>query len=177
MSNFYIIFLILVLLGADFYQYPHGWFLIEDTHTLQELQTDPPNIQRYQGKFKPNYLNKAYLKSGYDIGHLVPADDFPGPDTFQHKNARPQLPSLNRTDWRLLEQTLQKQKGRTVTVPIDSEHKLSNLVSIPDYFLKITKDVNYLADNKTGQIITISDRERHKLIPLLETEVQEFLGE
>ena len=48
-----------------------------------------------------------YTNTGYDRGHMVPAADADSPqemsDTFYMTNMTPQLPSVNRVAWRMLE--------------------------------------------------------------------------
>jgi len=57
--------------------------------------------------------NSDYETTGYDKGHLVPAEDASTPqemhDTFLLSNMTPQEPRLNRIAWRMLEETVHKQ--------------------------------------------------------------------
>lgn len=52
-----------------------------------------------------------YVGSGYDKGHMAPADDFAADagemsDSFSMANMAPQLPGLNRAQWEHLEETV-----------------------------------------------------------------------
>ena len=53
-----------------------------------------------------------YYKSGYDMGHMAPAGDAKTHeamyDSFLLSNMTPQVPSLNRESWRLLEGSVRK---------------------------------------------------------------------
>jgi len=56
----------------------------------------------------PMLTNKDYAGSGYDKGHLVPAEDFAYDDslqnlTFRFYNCIPQTPNLNRGKWKGIE--------------------------------------------------------------------------
>lgn len=58
--------------------------------------------------------NKDYLKSGYDRGHLVNAEDFAfdcemEKCTFSYYNCIPQHPKLNRGSWKSWETTIRKE--------------------------------------------------------------------
>ncbi len=57
--------------------------------------------------------DKDYLHSGYDRGHLVPAEDLAYSDslqglTFSYYNCVPQLPKLNRGKWKKYENKVRK---------------------------------------------------------------------
>lgn len=54
-----------------------------------------------------------YNKSGYDIGHLAPAEDFAYSgklmkSTFKYYNALPQTPNLNRGNWKKVESAVRR---------------------------------------------------------------------
>ena len=93
-----------------------------------------------------------YAKSGYDIGHQAPAQDFAWSvdemsDSFSLANMAPQLPHLNRDGWEGLEQAVRdwsRTKG-TVTIfvgPIlaNGEPTIGkNKVTVPTAFYKIVE--------------------------------------
>ena len=93
--------------------------------------------------------HKAYYRSGYDRGHLVPAADMKlnytsMSETFFMSNMSPQKPSFNRGVWKSLEnhmRSLVEQNGMAyiVTAPLLSEElaKLPSGISIPNHFYKI----------------------------------------
>ena len=95
-----------------------------------------------------------YAKSGYDMGHMGPADDFQWNDDVQHEsfilsNMAPQLPGLNRGIWKLLETSIngwvvQRNHSYIIYVgPIyDTKDKSIGIdkVIIPHSFYKIIID-------------------------------------
>lgn len=80
----------------------------EDFRTDPRLGSKSPQLSQYRG-------------TGYDRGHMVPADDASNSremnETFLLTNMTPQVPSLNQQAWKTLEQLLrnQHQRGSTVT--------------------------------------------------------------
>jgi endonuclease G len=66
--------------------------------------------------------NKDYARSGYDRGHLVPAEDFAYSDslqaiTFSYYNCVPQTPRLNRGKWKVYEEQVRR-LSRTDTIQV-----------------------------------------------------------
>lgn len=65
------------------------------------------NAFKADARVKGSPTPSNYSNSGYDKGHMVPADDASTPDemrsTFLMTNMTPQVPSLNQQAWRLLE--------------------------------------------------------------------------
>lgn len=114
-----------------------------------------PNFHKEEGTASPD----DYNKSGYDLGHMGPAEDFSysddaETDSFSMVNVAPQLPGLNRQEWERLEETVRawawSRKDVIVYVgPILSKtpKTLGNNVAIPDAFFKIVMDKN------TGDVI------------------------
>ena len=93
----------------------------------------------------------AYYGSGYDIGHMMPAeaamfDRDALNDTFLTTNACPQEPNLNRGVWRKLEhKAFEKSKETDLVVicgPIYMQHgrKMKSGVAVPDSFFKVIVD-------------------------------------
>lgn len=90
-----------------------------------------------------------YYKSGYDKGHLAPANDFEGSldlmkDSFLYSNAIPQAPSNNRGVWKRLENYTRDVavKNHLVYVftgaIVDPEHKfMGNNVCVPTQLYKV----------------------------------------
>jgi endonuclease G, mitochondrial len=93
--------------------------------------------------------NSDYEGSGYDRGHLAPAEDMDGSkvtmaESFYYSNISPQKPAFNRGVWRRLEE-LVRFWGSTydsifiVTGPVLTRGLAtigSNKVSVPDYYFK-----------------------------------------
>ena len=97
----------------------------------------------------------SYKYSGFDRGHMCPADDMEFSDTasqetFYMSNICPQLPSVNRGDWKELEFAVRKlaNKGHELIVvsgPIYTkgiEHIIigEEKIIVPDSFFKIIYD-------------------------------------
>jgi endonuclease G len=94
--------------------------------------------------------DKDYVHSGYDRGHLVPAEDFAYNDslqalTFSYYNCVPQVPKLNRGPWKKYETKVRKlsQKDTLVIVCIN-QYKYTYLdhVNIPEACYKFIFSTN-----------------------------------
>ena len=97
----------------------------------------------------PDYTNldKDYKNSGYDRGHQMDASDcacdsIAMVESFYYSNVAPQLPALNRSGWKKLEQYEKKlaKKYDSVLVWCGSvaiENKYIGRVAVPDYCWKI----------------------------------------
>jgi endonuclease G, mitochondrial len=105
-------------------------------------------------KFKPDPLipeftniAKDYRKSGYDRGHQMDAydcgcDSTAMAESFYYSNVVPQLPSLNRGNWKKLEDYTRKlaKKYDSVLVwcgSVTIENRFIGRVAVPDYCWKI----------------------------------------
>lgn len=84
-----------------------------------------------------------YNRSGYDKGHLTPAQDFAYDReamlaTFDYVNALPQRPALNRGAWKRLEARVRKWSQRdTVTIECGGLSFDTLRHMVPKYFYKI----------------------------------------
>jgi endonuclease G len=91
-----------------------------------------------------------YSESGYDRGHIVPAEDMDFSEqamqeSFYMSNVSPQLPGYNRGIWKKLENTVRKNASKngdliiiSGTVFTDGElTEISNGVAVPSFFYKI----------------------------------------
>lgn len=101
-----------------------------------------------------------YTNSGYDRGHMVPAANADDPnemsDTFLMTNMTPQLPSVNRVAWRMLEDRVRSTPFKYV---ITGAYYSSNPkrigkrgVPVPDMLYKVSffpdgKHAVYIVDN------------------------------
>lgn len=90
--------------------------------------------------------NKDYLKSGYDRGHLVNAEDFAfdcekEKCTFSYYNCIPQHPRLNRGSWKSWEATIRKESQKDIlkiyTGAIYGKQSIGSGVGVPEYCWKI----------------------------------------
>lgn len=117
-------------------------------------------LSRRGSKFVPDSKAPAsdqasridYFRSGYDLGHLAPNQDFAWSareqlDTFTFANAAPQLPGLNRQGWERLEEdvrawALQRHKLVIYTGPIYRGRAAigPDRIPIPSAFFKVIVD-------------------------------------
>lgn len=108
---------------------------------------------------------REYIRSGYDKGHMSPAEDNAWNQTtedqsFYMTNMTPQVPELNRDGWKYFEQIERQyalQYGKVIiwSGPIFvSFSNIRNEIRIPDYFWKVifipsmNKTVSILVPNK-----------------------------
>lgn len=94
----------------------------------------------------------AYAKSGYQRGHLAPAEDFRFQQnaidaTFVMSNVAPQKPNLNMGPWKKLEELVRRfacgeGKVTVITGPVLEPDlpKLASGVTIPNRFFKVVID-------------------------------------
>jgi endonuclease G len=93
----------------------------------------------------------SYNASGYDLGHMMPAQDAAWADDVSHDsfsmiNVAPQLPGLNRAEWERLEETVRAwalERGDLLVYvgPVFSDHpKRLGKVAIPAAFFKVVID-------------------------------------
>lgn len=84
-----------------------------------------------------------YARSGYDKGHLAPAQDFAFSRsamlaTFDYINALPQTPALNRGAWKRLETKVRKwSQADTLQIECGGLDFDSTRHMIPKYFYKV----------------------------------------
>ncbi len=100
----------------------------------------------------PAIAQNAYAKSGYQRGHLAPAEDFRFSQeaidaTFVMSNMAPQKPNLNAGPWKKLEQLVRRlacgeEKVTVITGPLlhNSLSKLPSGVPVPEQFFKVVID-------------------------------------
>jgi len=102
---------------------------------------------------------KEYDGTGYDLGHMMPAEDNAWDraamhDSFSMVNVAPQLPGLNREEWERLEEDVRawawKRGDLLVYVgPVFlSRPKSMGDVLVPDAFFKV------IVDWRTGEVLT-----------------------
>jgi endonuclease G, mitochondrial len=119
--------------------------------------------------------NKDYAKSGYDIGHMVNAEDLKFSEEAQAgaallSNAAPQLPEFNRGVWKKLEDTtrgwaLSRQHPLLVYVAPMADRKQDGMigkgfVTVPHGFVKI------LVDTVTNEVQVFSFKHEGSKEPL-----------
>ncbi len=86
---------------------------------------------------------KDYSHSGYDKGHLAPAEDFAFDCkkeliTFQYYNCLPQTPALNRGIWKVWETTIREwsQTDSLLIICGGSDFHLKGKLNVPDTCFK-----------------------------------------
>jgi endonuclease G len=114
-----------------------------------------PNFYAEPGTAKP----AEYAGSGWDLGHMMPAEDAStsaetSHDSFSMANVSPQLPELNRQEWERLEESVRAwayERGDLLVYvgPIFSDRPktFGNHIGIPSAFFKV------LVDQKTGEVL------------------------
>lgn len=106
------------------------------------------NASRTNDHFKGDQFtlhDKDYKGSGYDRGHLVPAEDFAYSDslqeiTFSYYNCVPQHPKLNRGKWKKLEariRKLSKQDSVIVVSYLEFEKHRVQPLNVPKVCYKV----------------------------------------
>lgn len=123
-------------------------------------------------------LNKIYVASNYDKGHLTPADDATSnssmSETFLLSNMTPQSPKLNRGAWKALETSVRDQsKAEDLTIVTGAIYQ--NIVPmgntlIPTQYYKIVygkKTTAFTAINSnSAKVVTSSVNEVNSLTGL-----------
>lgn len=112
-----------------------------------------------------------YTNSGYDRGHMVPAANADDPnemsDTFLMTNMTPQLPSVNRVAWRMLEDRVRSTPFKYVITGAYYSPNPKRIgkrgVPVPDMLYKVSffpdgKTAVYIVDNLVpkSQVSTMS---------------------
>jgi len=113
-----------------------------------------------------------YSESGYDRGHIVPAEDMDFSEEAMHEsffmtNVSPQLPEYNRGIWKKLENIVRKNAAKrgdliiiSGTIFTDGELKeINNGVAVPSHFYKII--LHEEDDKKSAIAFVIPHAESH----------------
>jgi endonuclease G, mitochondrial len=154
-----------LVLHKSFYSHSHlkdkklpEWTIYFSSNELYESYVSRNDDFRVDSTLNPEFqaLKKDYYKSGYDRGHLVPAEDMNFDSTamsesFLFTNVTPQTPTFNRGIWKKLEsltRALRMKKDSLVIITgaifKDSTHHstiLSGGISVPEFYYKILFDV------------------------------------
>jgi len=142
-----------------------------------QTNTNPPVCSRKGLGFKPDPSiaaspsTKAYAYSGYDRGHMCPANIMRHSlsalkQTFYTSNIAPQLPGLNRGDWRSLEAKLYKESRSNILVVVagplylPSHTNYINDICVPEGFWKVVYTSNsrrawYFTNDTNKQDISV----------------------
>lgn len=105
-------------------------------------------------------LSRNYTNSGFDRGHLVPAEDMSWSEqnlyeTFYMTNISPQVPKFNQGVWKKLEYLVRKwavenQRIYVITAPVlqNVSDSIDGNICIPRWFCKIVVDISRKDDYK-----------------------------
>ena len=106
----------------------------------------------FQDTYKGKYTKDAYLRTGYDIGHLTPSHITSYDNELNHKsfslfNAAPQVAAFNRGKWAQLEgdveDLISKSKQDVVIItgviydPKNKKFMSNSRIPIPNSFFKV----------------------------------------
>ena len=134
--------------------------------------------------FKQEYksaISSDYVKSGYDRGHLVSAEDFAYNQsledlTFSYYNCFPQNPKLNRGPWKSWEMKIREESKiwplKIYVGGIYGNLKLKNRVAIPQYCWKV---VYNLKTKLLLHVLLFENNESCKTIRVTLSQLKEML--
>jgi DNA/RNA endonuclease G (NUC1) len=139
----------------------------------------------FQDTYKGKYYKDAYLKTGYDIGHLTPShitsyDNDLNHQSFSLFNAAPQLAGFNRGKWAQLEgdveDIISKLRQDVVIItgviydPKNKKFMGKSKVPIPSAYFKILfingDTVCWIGSNINGEVTLITLEELNELFVL-----------
>ena len=101
----------------------------------------------------PQVTHDDYNRTGYDRGHMVPSEDKQAASsinrmTFRMSNVCPQLPSLNRGQWKVTENVCRQLAIRHDSVRVEVhaiftphwvQHIGAHEIRVPDHFRKVVR--------------------------------------
>ena len=139
----------------------------------------------FQDTYKGKYTKDAYLKTGYDIGHLTPShitsyDNDLNHQSFSLFNAAPQVAAFNRGKWAQLEGDIEDlvTKGKQDVViitgviydPKNKKRMGKSKIPIPVSYFKVLfidgGTVCWVGSNINGMISVITLTELNELFKL-----------
>jgi len=154
----------------------------------QREQAESQQIAR-ESNFKkdPNITetatNEDYAGSGYDKGHLVPAEDMSFnatamEESFYLTNVSPQFPSFNRGIWKSLEDKVRnwaESEGKVYVIaggilPQRVSQKIGDNVTVPTTFFKIVLDYK----GKKGIAFLFKNEKATKTLKEYATSIQDI---
>jgi endonuclease G len=102
----------------------------------------------------PQATDKDYSKSGFDRGHLCPAEDMDFNassmlETFYYTNMSPQVPAFNRGIWKVLESKVRDWATKdtiiviTGSIVLKSDTTIGNKITVPSMFYKVVVSKDY----------------------------------
>ena len=168
------------IIDMKYYKSYYSKVIRGPSFVIYKLYKGGGNESRISYNFKKykdlEYFN--YTKSGYDRGHLVPAEDFAYDNirlksTFYYINCIPQTPNLNRGQWKRYETEIRKlsQSDSLLIICGGCDYPRSgseNNRCIPVncfkivYDLKTKKCIYSILFSNTGTTTTVKNEERLK---------------
>lgn len=137
------------IVTKEVYRSYYSFKLKSPLYVMYYLYKGGGDCSRKKLRFVSEYktaLNSDYVKSGYQRGHLVNAEDFAFDCemercTFSYYNCVPQHPKLNMGSWKSWETTIrnesQRDKLKIYTGGIYGSKKIGRGVGVPDYCWKV----------------------------------------
>jgi endonuclease G len=137
------------IVTKEVYRSYYSFKLKSPLYVMYYLYKGGGDCSRKKLRFVSEYktaLNSDYVKSGYQRGHLVNAEDFAFDCemercTFSYYNCVPQHPKLNMGSWKSWETTIrnesQRDKLKIYTGGIYGNKKIGRGVGVPDYCWKV----------------------------------------
>lgn len=124
----------------------HNVHTLLPSYTIYKVYKPMSKVSRNGMTFKGNNKHFNYLHSGYDKGHLVPAEDMSWSyasllSTFNYVNCVPQTPKLNRGKWRVEELKIHKIASTDSLLVITGACDYDNN-GIPKYCYKIVQQLS-----------------------------------
>lgn len=146
---------------------------------LKSVREDSEREARFKTdrRVKKPITTSLYDKTGYDRGHMAPAEDSPDKlgmsESFLMTNVVPQDLKLNRIKWRMLESSIRKRVNtdiHIITGAIYSNNPklLSKRVPIPSHMYKVVYFPwgveRFIAENKSsGNVSKITEIELERM--------------
>jgi endonuclease G len=139
------------IIDKNIYTSYYSFNLRVPLYITYNLQNGGGNSKR--SNFKQEYksaISSDYVKTGYDRGHLVSAEDFAYNQslenlTFSYYNCFPQNPKLNRGPWKSWEMKIRQESKiwplKIYVGGIYGTLKLKNRVAIPEYCWKVVYNI------------------------------------
>ena len=124
----------------------YNTYTLLPSYTIYKIYKPISKASRKGMQFKGDNKHFNYSHSGYDKGHLVPAEDMSYSrsallSTFQYINCIPQTPKLNRGNWRIEEMKIHKLASLDSLLVITGACDYDSN-GIPKYCYKITQQLS-----------------------------------
>lgn len=148
-------------------------FQLIPSYTIYKIYNPTGKVSRSGMSFKGTNKHFNYNKSGYDKGHLVPAEDMSWNrdallSTFWYVNCVPQTPKLNRGKWRMEEMKVHKLSLTDSLIVITGACDYDDR-GIPEYCYKIyqqlsSKKIALIIYNQEGIQPEMENQEKKKFL-------------